>query len=65
MLFQEDIKEKIKLIEELRIRLVTDAVTGKIDIRDVDIPNYEFLDEDADSDADSADDAEDTEEQED
>lgn len=65
MLFQADIKEKIKLIEELRIRLVTDAVTGKIDIRDIDIPNYEFLDEDADFDSDSDDDTEDTEEQED
>ena len=58
-------EEKISNLQELKIRLVADTVTGKIDVRDVEIPDYEFVDEDADSDSDSEEDVEETEEQED
>lgn len=44
--------------------MVSDVVTGKIDVRDIEIPEYEFVDEEADSDADDEDDSDDTEEQE-
>ena len=44
--------------------IVFDIVTGKIDVRDIEIPEYEFVDEEADSDSDGDDDSDDTEEQE-
>ena len=55
---------KIANLQDLRIWLIADTVTGKIDVRGIEIPEYEFVDEDAD--ADNEDDGEeDTEEQED
>jgi type I restriction enzyme S subunit len=39
-------EEKTVNLQELKVRLVADTVTGKIDIRDVEIPEYEFTDED-------------------
>ena len=52
------------LIDEYRTRLFSDVVTGQSDVRGIEIPEYEFVDEDAD--ADNEDDGEeDTEEQED
>ena len=35
------IKTEIGLIEELRMRTISDVVTGKIDVRNVEIPEYE------------------------
>ena len=35
--------------------MIADVVTGKIDVRDIDIPKYEFTDESADSDSEDAD----------
>ena len=56
--------DEISVLREYRVRLVADTVTGKIDVRGIEIPEYEFVDEDAD--ADNEDDGEeDTEEQED
>ena len=56
-------EEKIANLQDFKIRLVADTVTGKIDVRGIDIPEYEFVDEDTD--ADNEDDGEeDTEEQE-
>lgn len=57
-------EEKIENLQDLKIRLIADTVTGKIDVRGIEIPEYEFVDEDAD--ANNEDDGEeDTEEQED
>lgn len=58
----EQIEERIEGLEELKTTLISDVVTGKIDVRDVEIPEYEFVDEDADADLDSDDDSDDTEE---
>ena len=58
------LKEKIRLLQELRDGIVFDVVTGKIDVRDIEIPEYEFVDEEADSNSDDEDDSDDTEEQE-
>lgn len=56
--------DEISVLREYRVRLVADTVTGKIDVRGIEIPEYEFVDEDTD--ADNEDDGEeDTEEQED
>lgn len=61
-----DVLEKeVEALEEMKTHLISDVVTGKIDVRNVEIPDYEFVDEDADSDSDSEDDTDDTEEQED
>ena len=57
-------KQIIDDLQVLKTRLISDTVTGKIDVRGIEIPEYEFVDEDAD--ADNEDDGEeDTEEQED
>lgn len=60
----ERLKAEIDALEEFKTHLVSDVVTGKIDVRDIEIPEYEFVDEEADSDADDEDDSDDTEEQE-
>ena len=40
--------EKISNLYDLKKRLIADAVTGKIDVRGIKIPEYEFVDEIAD-----------------
>ena len=60
----EKLTEEVAVLEEYKNKVIADAVTGKIDVRGIEIPEYEFVDEDAD--ADNEDDGEeDTEEQED
>ena len=60
----EQIEERIKGLEELKTTLISDVVTGKIDVRSIEIPEYKFVDEDTD--ADNEDDSEEkTDEQED
>ena len=59
-------EEKIANLQDLKIRLVADTVTGKIDVRGIEIPEYEYVDDEVKSDAEGVDDdEEDTEEQED
>lgn len=60
----EKLSTEVETLEEYKTKLITDVVTGKIDVRGVEIPEYEFVDEDADADSDSDDDSDDTEEQE-
>lgn len=36
-----EINKEITLVEELRTKLISDAVTGQVDVRDVKIPTYE------------------------
>lgn len=58
--------KNIKLLQELKIRIISDVVTGKIDVRGIEIPEYEHVNEEVDSDAEDVDGEEDTtEEQED
>lgn len=60
----EKLTEEVAVLEEYKNKIIADTVTGKIDVRGIEIPEYEFVDEDAD--ADNEDDGEeDTEEQED
>ncbi len=42
-------KEIIITLEDLKKRLIEDVVTGKIDVRNIEIPEYEFVEEVADS----------------
>lgn len=41
----ETIQKEIQALDELKIRLISDVVTGKIDVRGIEIPEYEFLEE--------------------
>ena len=59
-----NLKKQIEEFQSLKTRIIADAVTGKIDVRGIEIPEYEFVDEDADADN-VGDGEEDTEEQED
>ena len=60
----EKLTEEVSVLEEYKNKVIADTVTGKIGVRGIEIPEYEFVDEDAD--ADNEDDGEeDTEEQED
>ena len=56
-------REEIRGLEELKTKLISDVVTGKIDVRDVVIPDYEYVDEEVDT-AEADDGEENTEEQE-
>ena len=42
--------QDITLLQELKARIVSDVVTGQIDIRNVEIPAYEYLEEESDDD---------------
>lgn len=57
-------ESQIEQLHEMKHRVISDVITGKIDVRDVVIPEYEFVDEDVDSDTED-DSEEDAEEQED
>ena len=60
--YKDTLTQEISSLQELKARLVSDTVTGKIDVRGIQIPEYEFAEEEADNDAN---DNEETEEQED
>ena len=40
-------KNHIKTLNELKTRLIADTVTGKIDVRNIEIPDYEFVGEES------------------
>lgn len=68
----EKIKTEIKILEkeiatlqEYKTRLISDVVTGQIDVRNIEVPEYEFVDEDNDFEADDNEELEEVEEQED
>lgn len=54
--------DEISVLREYKIRLISDIVTGKIDVRDIEIPEYEFVDEDTEVE-DNAEDFEESEEE--
>lgn len=43
--------QQIAVLKELKTRMIADVVTGKIDVRDVKIPDYEYVEESADTNA--------------
>ena len=46
--FDDTIKkltEEVTVLEEYKNKIIADTVTGKIDVRGIDIPEYEFVDE--------------------
>ena len=41
--------EEVAVLEEYKNKIIADTVTGKIDVRGIEIPEYEFVDEDIDN----------------
>ena len=41
--------EEVAVLEEYKNKIIADTVTGKIDVRGIEIPEYEFVDEDTDT----------------
>lgn len=44
----ESINSKISLLVEYRTRLISDVVTGQIDVRDIEVPEFEYIADDVD-----------------
>ena len=59
----DKLNAEVAVLEEYKAKLIADVVTGKVDIRNEVIPDYEFVDEEADSEDDGE--GEEIEEQED
>ena len=59
------LRDDISRLEELKTTLISDVVVGKIDVRDIEIPEYEVVDEEVDSDFDDDEDSDENGEQED
>ena len=59
----EKLNAEVAVLEEYKAKLIADVVTGKVDVRNEVIPDYEFADEEADSEDDGE--GEEIEEQED
>ena len=49
--YEDTLTQEISSLQELKARLISDTVTGKIDVRGIQIPEYEFAEEEADNDA--------------
>lgn len=47
----ENKHSQIKALQEFKTRLISDVVTGKIDVRGIEIPEYEYTAEEADTDS--------------
>lgn len=45
----EKLTEEVAVLEEYKNKIIADTVTGKIDVRSIEIPEYEFVDEDIDN----------------
>ena len=45
----EKLTEEVAVLEEYKNTVIADAVTGKIDVRGIEIPEYDFVDEDNDN----------------
>lgn len=52
------LQDMVNGLQDLKNRLISDTVTGKIDVRGIDIPEYEFVDEDTDADNEDGDEEE-------
>lgn len=48
-------RENIKNLQELKARIISNTVTGTIDVRTVDIPEYEYIEDQLDEEADGDD----------
>ena len=47
----ENKQKQIRNLHELKTRLISDVVTGKMDVRNIQIPEYEYTAEESDTDS--------------
>lgn len=53
----EKLTKEVEVLHELRNKLISDVVTGQIDVRDIEVPEFEYVEETEDvSDEDGEDD---------
>ena len=45
-------KKQIELLEELRTKIVADVITGKVNVSEIVVPEYEFVEETAEEELD-------------
>ena len=62
---EKELLHEIDLLKELRDKIIEEVVTGRIDVRNIVIPEYKYEEEDTDDDSDIEPDNDETEEQED
>ena len=43
--YENALTQEISTLQEFKVRLISDVVTGKIDVRGIEIPEYEFMEE--------------------
>ena len=55
---------KISDLQDLKTQIIADTITGKIDVRGIEIPDYEYVADETDADSDEDADVEETDEQE-
>lgn len=60
-----DYEKQIEQLHEMKNRVILDVITGALDVRNVVIPDYEFVDENDDSESNTDGELEETDEQED
>lgn len=46
--YEDTLTQEISTLQEFKVRLISDVVTGKIDVRDVEVPEYEFVEDSSD-----------------
>ena len=56
--------QEISALQELKNRIISDTVSGRIDVRNIEIPEYEYVEDTSDSDSDEDTEKEDTNEEE-
>ena len=47
--YEDSLTQEISTLQEFKTRLISDVVTGKIDVRDIEIPDFEYVEETVDS----------------
>ena len=47
--YEDSLTQEISTLQEFKARLISDVVTGKIDVRDIEVPAFEYVEETADS----------------
>ncbi len=52
--YEDTLTQEISSLQELKARLISDTVTGKIDVRGIQIPEYEFAEENIDTENDES-----------
>ena len=50
--YEDSLTQEISALQEFKVRLISDVVTGKIDVRSIEVPDFEYVEEAGDFDSD-------------